>query len=97
MPIYEYEHEDPPGPMCEARFEALQSPQDPPLEYCPTCGLPAHRVVSRAAFKLNRAPTADQAAKKGFSTFRKAGGGVWEKIAGEGPDLLSKDSEPPAS
>lgn len=40
MPIYEYECED-----CLLRFERLQRFSDPPLQYCPDCEGPVHRVI----------------------------------------------------
>jgi putative FmdB family regulatory protein len=46
MPLYEYE--------CEAghRFEKILKFSDPPLETCPTCGQPVHKLVSSPAFHL---------------------------------------------
>lgn len=46
MPLYEYE--------CEAghRFEKIQKFSDPPLEKCPTCGKPVHKLVSSPAFQF---------------------------------------------
>lgn len=93
MPIYEYEPIGFPCPICENRFEVIQSIDDPPLEHCPTCGLKCRKLVSRAAFKLTRPSGADQAAKKGLSTFRKAGKGTWEKVAGPGVDIIQGTPE----
>jgi len=91
MPIYEYEPTEHECQMCPGRFEALQSPEDDALEFCPSCGLPCRRVISRAQFKLSNAVSADDAAKKGFTTYKKAESGVWEKIAGEGNDILKRE------
>jgi len=47
MPIYEY--------ACETygkTTEQMQRIQDPPLQKCPTCGGPLHRLVSRTSFQL---------------------------------------------
>jgi putative FmdB family regulatory protein len=46
MPLYEYE--------CEAghRFEKIQKFSDPPIEKCPTCGQPVHKLVSSPAFQF---------------------------------------------
>ena len=46
MPLYEYE--------CEAghHFEKILKFSDPPLETCPTCGKPVHKLVSSPAFHL---------------------------------------------
>lgn len=88
MPIYEYELEFDDCLMCSGRFEALQSVNDPPLKHCPTCGLPAKRVVSRAQFKTKVDSSADKAAKKGLTTYKRSQEGVWEKVGGPGADVL---------
>src|SRR6476620_8191204 len=46
MPLYEYE--------CEAghHFEKILKFSDPPIETCPTCGKPVHKLVSSPAFHL---------------------------------------------
>ncbi len=40
MPIYEYLCDD-----CGLRFDKMQSFKDAPLEECPNCGGPVHRVI----------------------------------------------------
>jgi putative FmdB family regulatory protein len=46
MPLYEYE--------CEAghHFEKILKFSDPPLETCPTCGKPVHKLVSSPAIQF---------------------------------------------
>jgi putative FmdB family regulatory protein len=46
MPLYEYE--------CEAghRFELIRKFSDGPLEKCPTCGAPVHKLISSPAFQF---------------------------------------------
>src|SRR5215510_13112827 len=46
MPLYEYE--------CDAghRFEKIQKFSDLPIEKCPTCGKPVHKLVSSPAFQF---------------------------------------------
>ncbi len=46
------------------------------------------RIVSRASFKVGQNVSADKAAQHGFSTFKKAGRGTWEKVAGPGVDVI---------
>ena len=70
--------------MCHGRVEVMQGINDAPLKNCPTCGLEVKRLISRPAFKIDNGVSADKAAEKGFSTFRKVGHGQYEKIAGEG-------------
>ncbi|MBX3115424.1 MAG: zinc ribbon domain-containing protein [Fimbriimonadaceae bacterium] len=89
MPLYEYEKRDGECEMCPGRFAVLQAIDDEPLAYCPTCGLPAKKVISRAS--ISTTPTKvdyEKAARHGLTTFRKSGEGTWEKIAGEGVDAI---------
>ena len=47
MPLYEYE--------CETgghRFEVIQKFSDPPVEKCPTCGAPVHKLISAPGFQF---------------------------------------------
>jgi putative FmdB family regulatory protein len=47
MPLYEYE--------CDNhghRFEVIRKFSDPPLEVCPTCGGPVHKLISSPAFQF---------------------------------------------
>lgn len=93
MPIYEYEPKDDRECLiCDGRIGVLQSVDEPALEYCPTCGLEVIRVIGQVQIKIDKSANFDQAAKRGFTTYRKAESGTWEKIAGEGADLLQRDS-----
>ena len=50
MPLYEYE--------CDAnghRFEVIRKFSDPPLEQCPTCGSPVHKLQSAPAIQFKGA------------------------------------------
>src|SRR5439155_16461497 len=47
MPLYEYECD-----ACGHRFEVIQKFSDPPIEKCPTCGGPVHKLQSAPAFHL---------------------------------------------
>ena len=67
--------------MCEGRVEVLQAIKDEALAYCPYCGMEVRRVISKASIKVVKVTDAEGAAKKGFTTFRRAGKGVWEKVA----------------
>ena len=93
MPIYEYELEDRDCQMCPGRFEALQDLEEEPLKFCPGCGLPCRRVVSRASFSIRKGTDPDSAAKKGFTTWKRASKGAWEKVAGPGVDAIVSSEE----
>ena len=97
MPVYEYEPDDRDCLMCEGRIDVIQGIHEDSLKYCPWCGLEVKRVVSRATFKIFGASPEDKSSRKGFTTFRRAEKGVWEKISGEGPDVLAGTKEDAAA
>ena len=47
MPLYEYECD-----ACHHRFEKIQKFSDPPVDKCPKCGGPVHKLQSAPAFQL---------------------------------------------
>jgi hypothetical protein len=71
----------------------MQGINDAPHEYCPTCGLEVRRVVSRASVQIRADSNADKAAQKGFTTFKRIEKGKWERVAGEGPDMIVGSKE----
>ena len=93
VPIYEYEPADHDCLMCDGRIEVLQGINDPPLAYCPYCGLPVRRVISKASIKVAKGTAPDQAAKRGLTTFRKLEKGRYEKVAGEGPEMIMRTGD----
>lgn len=88
MPIYEYEPTDHDCLICNGRVEVLQGITDAPCEICPTCGLGVKRVVSRAQFKLDKKPSDEKSADRGFTKFKRVEKGKWEKISGPGVDMI---------
>jgi len=93
MPIYEYEAKEWACAICNGRFEALQSIQDEPLKYCPTCGQEVVKVISKAQIKISKFQGHDHSGSKGFTTYKKSEEGVWEKISGEGVDAIVSSEE----
>ena len=47
MPLYEYECD-----ACGRRFERIQKFSDPPVDACPTCGGPVHKLIASPAFQF---------------------------------------------
>ena len=88
MPVYEYEPTEHDCVMCPNRVAAIQSIDEPALVYCPDCGLPVKRVVSRASFKVS---TKRDPGDHGFSVWKRSEFGVWEKTTGGGADYLVGD------
>jgi putative FmdB family regulatory protein len=59
MPLYEYE--------CEAhghRFEVIQKFSDPPVQTCPKCGSPVHKLMSSPAIQFKGSGYITDYAKK---------------------------------
>ena len=90
MPIYEYRAIDP-GKCnrCSAGFDVLQSLSDAALVVCDICEQPVRRIIS-APYVGKADNTLDRSnlEKHGFTQYRKAEKGVYEKTAGKGPDTL---------
>lgn len=83
--------------MCEGRVSVIQGINDEALSYCPQCGLEVKRVISRATFKISSGLTHDKAAARGFTTWKKAGSGTWEKVSGPGVDAIVSSDEDKAA
>ena len=93
MPLYEYAHISSEATECPERFEVLQSMQAEPLTVCPDCGRPCERVFSAPAAPQSKGGILSKGnlEAKGFTQYKKAGDGVYEKTAGKGPDVIHRD------
>jgi putative FmdB family regulatory protein len=93
MPIYEYAAVTKGCPQCEGHFDLRQKLKDDELTQCPQCAAPIRRVISAPSFAMGSAHTLKEshAAKHGFTQYRRAGNGVYEKTAGKGPKFISGD------
>jgi putative FmdB family regulatory protein len=93
VPIYEYEPADHDCLMCEGRIEVIQGVNDPPLQYCPYCGLPVRKLISRANIQIGKVVSPDRAVRHGLTTFRKLETGRYEKVAGAGPGMIVRTGD----
>ncbi|MDR3388469.1 MAG: zinc ribbon domain-containing protein [Rudaea sp.] len=93
MPIYEYAATGKGCPHCEAHFDVLQKLAEQPLARCPQCGAGVVRVIGAPSVAMGSAHVLKESnvAKKGFTQYRRAGNGVYEKTAGKGPKYISGD------
>jgi len=93
MPIYEYAAVAKGCAYCEAHFDLRQKLADAELSACPRCGAPVHRVLSAPNVSIGNAHVLKESnvEKKGFTQYRRAGKGVYEKTAGKGPKYISGD------
>ena len=48
MPLYEYQCDG----TCGQRFEVIRKFSDPPVEKCPNCGGPVHKLMSSPAIQF---------------------------------------------
>ena len=84
MPLYEY--------LCDAghRFELIRKFSDPPLDKCPTCGEPVHKLISSPAIQFKGS---------GFyiTDYPKGDKGSAPKSDGGKSDKAAKADKPAAS
>ncbi len=94
MPFYEYAScADSPCPACRNGITVLQKLAEAPLESCPECGGPMKRIISPPNVVSGQAHRLKESniEKAGFTQYRKAGKGVYEKTAGKGPGFIKGD------
>ncbi len=102
MPLYVYEEilEDGSG---GEQFELMQSFSEDALTVHPTTGKPVRRVLQAPAIggrwsesSMHRSVADDKKLDKlGFTKYVKSGDGTYEKRAGKGPDVISRDKPLP--
>jgi len=93
MPIYEYEPLNRECFMCAGKVAVIQSVDEPALEFCPDCGLKVRRVISRTSFKVSKDFSLDKAGQKGFTAWKRVEEGKWERVSGEGVDVIAGTPE----
>lgn len=93
MPIYEYAAVDKGCAHCEGHFDVRQKLSDAELAVCPQCGAAVRRVLSAPNVAIGNAHVLKESnvTKQGFTQYRRAGKGVYEKTAGKGPKYISGD------
>ena len=99
MPLYEYVILNDDGSEGES-FEVLQKIADPPLKKHPQSGQPVRRIMSSPSVKkpYSGGPITGDTSNKnlerlGFTKYQKSKTGTYEKILGEGPDLIKRGDE----
>lgn len=97
MPLYVYETIPEDGDEPE-RFELFQRMADEPLTHHPVSGLPVQRVITAPNLPLQHGDRAEaqrlsnaNLSRLGFTRYEKAGNGVYEKTAGDGPKVIHRD------
>ncbi|MGD9855720.1 MAG: FmdB family transcriptional regulator [Planctomycetaceae bacterium] len=98
MPTYVYEIIQPDGQPGE-QFEVVQRISEPPLTQHPQSGEPVRRVIQPVFIggtwsesSMHRSVKNDKKLDRlGFTKYVKSGDGVYEKRAGKGPDVITRD------
>ncbi|HET8943071.1 MAG TPA: zinc ribbon domain-containing protein, partial [Rudaea sp.] len=93
MPIYEYAATNNGCAHCEGHFDVLQKLHDDALTQCPECGAAIVRIISAPSIASGQSHLLKEShvAKHGFTQYRRAGKGVYEKTTGKGPQFISGD------
>ena len=93
MPIYQYIPDHESCEHCRDGIELLQRLTDPALSACPQCTAAMHRVISAPQVVSGQAHRTSEshAGKHGFTQYKRAGKGVYEKTVGKGPAFISGD------
>ncbi len=93
MPIYAYAPLAEACPTCRDGLEILQRLADAPLTHCEACGGAIERVLGAPSVVMGGAHRLKEShvAKHGYTQYRRAGKGVYEKTAGKGPDIITGD------
>ena len=94
MPFYTYQNatEDY-CEYCHVGFDILQRLSAEPLSICPECLNAVKKVISAPYVVSGKAhlTTDKKAEQTGFTKYKRAGKGVYEKTAGKGPKYISGD------
>lgn len=99
MPIYVYEIINEDG-SAGPTFEQIQRISDPPLTRHPETGEPVRRVIQPpfiggtwSESAMSKSVKDDKKLDRlGFTKYVKSGDGTYEKRAGKGPDVISRNA-----
>ena len=94
MPYYEYVNENEPNcDYCREPFTLLVRLSDPVVSHCPYCKGTVRKIISPPNIVAGQAHKLKESTieKAGFTQYKKAGDGVYEKTAGKGPGVISAD------
>ncbi len=95
MPVYEYEPIEA-CQRCSGTIEIIAKMSEPDATACPSCGMAIRRVISATRSISGQAHLLKEKhfSERGFTQYKRAGGGVYEKTAGDGPKFIADDGKP---
>jgi hypothetical protein len=81
MPIHRYTPQQAPCKLCGNGFDHRQSPDQPDLSTCPTCGQTVSRAPLQEVYtpKLLKPISVSEAKSAGFKIFKRTSGGEFER------------------
>lgn len=93
MPIYEYQtkRKEASCSKCRESFEVVHGPGEKPLTKCPECGNAVVKLISVTGRPRENILSPSNLADKGFTQYKNAGGGHFEKTTGRGPDVIGSE------
>jgi putative FmdB family regulatory protein len=83
MPVYEYEHTEPPCSIGRI-FEVTQSLKERPLGKCPNCGRSIKKLISLVGLSLPK--TNSELRDLGFTKLVKRDDGIYENVTARNGD-----------
>lgn len=83
MPVYEYEHTEPPCPIGRI-FEVAQSLKERSLSKCPNCGRPIKKLISLVGLSIPK--TNSELRDLGFTKLVKRDDGIYENVTARNGD-----------
>jgi hypothetical protein len=93
MPLYVYQVIEADGSDGEV-FEVLQEMAEPALTHHPETGQPVRRLLGMPSTMRRYSPgnlSNQSLERKGFTRYERTGKGTYEKTAGAGPRIITKE------
>jgi hypothetical protein len=93
MPLYVYQVIEAEGSEGEV-FEVLQDMAEPPLTHHPENGKPVQRLLGTPSAMRRWSPgkiSNQNLDRLGFTKYERSGKGTYEKTAGAGPRVITKE------
>jgi predicted nucleic acid-binding Zn ribbon protein len=93
MPLYVYQVIEPNGDEGEV-FEVLQEMSEPTLTHHPENGKPVQRLIAAPSTMRKFGPgnlSNQRLDSMGFTKYERSGKGTYEKTAGAGPQVITRD------
>lgn len=95
MPVYEYVADEGGCIHCGYGFDVVQKISDDRLTQCPECGAAVRQRISAPSVQSGDSHRLEPGhfSKRGFTQYKRAGDGVYEKTGGKGPRYIADDGE----